>query len=371
MFPESCHHGEGGHKCCENVILTSLHQSKKEMDFLRSLGGMCSRRCTIEDIKGEVNDLKITFMNSLSYLNTSSVGDSQSLPSRAALMSAHDTLIAPPQDKGGTNLRTPESLQEPFSVLLDGLCVIFSSQIPIRSLVSIPPHLVGELLPSLSNMASSTLMTNGSYLRAPSTAESTSADHFPISNETNETLFSECAYSYFVAHCERRLMGDKIDASDVHKLRRSLFELLCVYTVVNRYERSGYQPLHYAARQGMEDVVRLLISYGANIVTQVRPINQSPLFRAISQSHLGVVRVLLEHMSATLGSKDYGGLDKVGPDRIIIWCIIYILRDRYGNTTFREAVRRMEEVCGDDDEDEKCIVTLLTEASQSIIPQIE
>jgi ankyrin repeat protein len=54
-------------------------------------------------------------------------------------------------------------------------------------------------------------------------------------------------------------------------------------------------PLHHAAREGREDVVKFLLSKGADANIQ-RVDGWTPLIDASSNGHVGVARILLEHM---------------------------------------------------------------------------
>jgi ankyrin repeat protein len=66
-------------------------------------------------------------------------------------------------------------------------------------------------------------------------------------------------------------------------------------------------PLHYAARGGREDVVKFLLSKGADAKSQ-REDGWTPFMEASSNGHVGVARMLLEHM----GGQDVDTRDDEG-----------------------------------------------------------
>jgi ankyrin repeat protein len=58
---------------------------------------------------------------------------------------------------------------------------------------------------------------------------------------------------------------------------------------------SGWTPLHFAARYGAEDVVRLLLTNGVDAEVEAKTVNQdTPLHLAAEAGHDKVVRLLLE-----------------------------------------------------------------------------
>jgi ankyrin repeat protein len=70
---------------------------------------------------------------------------------------------------------------------------------------------------------------------------------------------------------------------------------------------TGATPLHYAARGGREDVVKFLLGKGADANSQ-REDGWTPFTEALSEGHIGVARMLLEHM----GGEDLDARDTYG-----------------------------------------------------------
>jgi ankyrin repeat protein len=70
---------------------------------------------------------------------------------------------------------------------------------------------------------------------------------------------------------------------------------------------TGATPLHYAARVGREDVVKFLLGKGAHANSQ-RADGWTPFMEASSKGHVGVARMLLEHM----GGQDVDTLNSCG-----------------------------------------------------------
>jgi ankyrin repeat protein/beta-lactamase regulating signal transducer with metallopeptidase domain len=80
----------------------------------------------------------------------------------------------------------------------------------------------------------------------------------------------------------------------LHKVTdRSCAEILIAHNAdVNAKDNEDFTPLHYAAQQGHEDVVEVLISKGAN----VNPTNEcrKPLHWAVMRGHTSIVKLLIE-----------------------------------------------------------------------------
>ncbi|CAG8523525.1 6469_t:CDS:2 [Ambispora gerdemannii] len=66
-------------------------------------------------------------------------------------------------------------------------------------------------------------------------------------------------------------------------------------SVVNERDAAGYTPLHYGARNGHEEICRLLLEKGANPNATTPELLSTPLCRAAVGNHIKVVTLLLRH----------------------------------------------------------------------------
>ncbi|CAG4944840.1 unnamed protein product [Colias eurytheme] len=67
-----------------------------------------------------------------------------------------------------------------------------------------------------------------------------------------------------------------------------------VSEVVNAQDNAGYTALHYAARNGHDDICKLLIAKGAQIDIQTKSGKATPLHRAAAAGKLSTVKLLIE-----------------------------------------------------------------------------
>ena len=69
---------------------------------------------------------------------------------------------------------------------------------------------------------------------------------------------------------------------------------------------NGYTPLHYAAYMGHDQMIKLLIEYGANVNASTH-LKQTPLYLAVSEGHILAVKELLKHKNyMTRVSTEFG-----------------------------------------------------------------
>jgi len=64
-------------------------------------------------------------------------------------------------------------------------------------------------------------------------------------------------------------------------------------TSPNATDKSGYTPLHYAARQGHHQICTLLVQYGANLNAQTKAGGATALHRAALAGHDKIVKELI------------------------------------------------------------------------------
>jgi ankyrin repeat protein len=62
---------------------------------------------------------------------------------------------------------------------------------------------------------------------------------------------------------------------------------------VNAKQQAGWTPLHAAAANGREDLVRMLLAHGAEPLAQAEN-SQTPLDMALTKGHEAVVHILEE-----------------------------------------------------------------------------
>lgn len=74
--------------------------------------------------------------------------------------------------------------------------------------------------------------------------------------------------------------------------------------------KSGWSPLHFAARYGHETLLRLLLSQRANLEVKSRVRQQTPLHVAVSHGQLAVALKLLQ-VGANAHSTDVSGVSCV------------------------------------------------------------
>ena len=91
-------------------------------------------------------------------------------------------------------------------------------------------------------------------------------------------------------------------------LRKGWKILLSPYSYVNKRDSRGWTPLSYAAENGHEAVVKLLLEKGAELETKDLHYGRTPLLYAARNGHEAVVKLLLEK-GAELETKNdaYGG----------------------------------------------------------------
>ncbi|KAG9306080.1 hypothetical protein G9A89_015984 [Geosiphon pyriformis] len=65
--------------------------------------------------------------------------------------------------------------------------------------------------------------------------------------------------------------------------------------IVNESDKTGYKPLHYAARIGNEDICRLLLENRAEVNVVTPELFSTPLHRAAAENHSRVVKLLLKY----------------------------------------------------------------------------
>lgn len=82
-------------------------------------------------------------------------------------------------------------------------------------------------------------------------------------------------------------------AGDLDQLRKVLERNTRLH--IDVLDSSGYSSLHYASRAGHLDVVKYLVSQGANVNLGTRANHTTPIHRASQQGHLSIVKYLLEH----------------------------------------------------------------------------
>ncbi|ORY04496.1 ankyrin [Basidiobolus meristosporus CBS 931.73] len=78
---------------------------------------------------------------------------------------------------------------------------------------------------------------------------------------------------------------------------------------VNKLDKYGYAPLHYAAHQGNLAICKLLVSQGAEVNAQTPELGSTPLHRAVVQGHLEVAKLLI--------SKGAYCIVNTGPERCL------------------------------------------------------
>lgn len=61
----------------------------------------------------------------------------------------------------------------------------------------------------------------------------------------------------------------------------------------NEQDNSGFMPIHYAARGGKTEAVRVLLKFGANPNGRTKAGSTTPLHRAAFMGHLEIVQLLL------------------------------------------------------------------------------
>ncbi|CEL08194.1 hypothetical protein ASPCAL11345 [Aspergillus calidoustus] len=108
------------------------------------------------------------------------------------------------------------------------------------------------------------------------------------------------------------------DRCDIRLLRAARYgwtdlarELLRQRIPLNSARRDGHTALSLAAKHGHEDMVRLLVSHGADIETKCddsRPIGgHTPLWFAAGQGHASIVKILLDEGASTTGGEESDG----------------------------------------------------------------
>lgn len=76
---------------------------------------------------------------------------------------------------------------------------------------------------------------------------------------------------------------------------------------VNAHDAKGFTPIHWAARNGYEDVAKFLVEHGADLNTKETAVGQAtPLHVACTYNHLAVAKLLVTR-GATVDSRDKWG----------------------------------------------------------------
>ncbi|XP_066922472.1 ankyrin repeat domain-containing protein 39-like [Clytia hemisphaerica] len=77
--------------------------------------------------------------------------------------------------------------------------------------------------------------------------------------------------------------------NDINKIKRQYLN----GTDINSVDSSGYTALHYASRNGHNEIVNLLIGYGACVNCVTKAGKDTPLHRAVYVGNLDIVRLLI------------------------------------------------------------------------------
>ncbi|CAD8190802.1 unnamed protein product [Paramecium pentaurelia] len=96
-------------------------------------------------------------------------------------------------------------------------------------------------------------------------------------------------------YVEKGSQIDLIEKIIMNDPKRYLYEPTSPLRLVNKKNSSGFTPLYIAAKNGFEDVCKILIQYGAdqNISVQVNQIDDYPLVAALRWRHFEVIELLL------------------------------------------------------------------------------
>ncbi|CAK83806.1 unnamed protein product (macronuclear) [Paramecium tetraurelia] len=86
---------------------------------------------------------------------------------------------------------------------------------------------------------------------------------------------------------------DQIEKIIMNDPKRYLYEPTSPLRLVNKKNSSGFTPLYIAAKNGFEDVCKILIQYGADQNISVNQIDDYPLVAALRWRHFEVIELLL------------------------------------------------------------------------------
>jgi ankyrin repeat protein len=122
---------------------------------------------------------------------------------------------------------------------------------------------------------------------------------------------------------------------------------------LNEEDDEGRTALHYAAQEGHCEVVAFLLSKGAQASTR-NTVNETPLISASRCGHIGVVRLLLQHMGARgLQDRDDAGWTALlnaaywGQDEVLRFLLLagadHTITDNEGQTTRALAEMELDE----------------------------
>lgn len=95
----------------------------------------------------------------------------------------------------------------------------------------------------------------------------------------------------FLNICLAGPIHDAADKGDLGTIKKLGSESA---VLVNEKDSEGWTPLHYAAARGNLEIVKYLLSQGADINAKEN-MEYTPLINAVATSHYDVVRCLVEH----------------------------------------------------------------------------
>ncbi len=103
------------------------------------------------------------------------------------------------------------------------------------------------------------------------------------------------------------LFAQKQFASLINTFPKKIIRTLFLRGIdVHKKDKEGFTPLHYAAMNGQDRVVEVLIDMGAPIDGKGGKLGGTPLHDAVARGHESVVRILLDHQANVNARADNG-----------------------------------------------------------------